>query len=93
MLFRSDDMSTWEKIDGLVIPDNVKTIGKEAFRGFFVKSLTVGSSVQYIEDNVFSAEFIPETYKYFATVYIKRPDIVISDKAFNENDNIKIVMG
>ena len=50
-------------------------------------------SVQYIEDNVFSAEFIPETYKYFATVYIKRPDIVISDKAFNENDNIKIVMG
>lgn len=88
-----DDMSTWEKIDGLVIPDNVKTIGKEAFRGFFVKSLTVGSSVQYIEDNVFSAEFIPETYKYFATVYIKRPDIVISDKAFNENDNIKIVMG
>ena len=88
-----DDMSTWETIDGLVIPDNVKIIGEEAFRGFFVKSLTVGRSVQYIEDNVLSAEFIPETYKYFATIYIKRPDIVISDKAFGINDNIKIVMG
>ena len=86
-----DDMSTWEKIDGLVIPDNVKTIGKEAFRGFFVKSLTVGSSVQYIEDKVLLAERIPDVYKNSATIYIKSPDIVISDRAFDENDYINIV--
>ena len=42
-----DDRSAWETIDGLVVPDNVKTIGTEAFTGFLVKSLTFGSGVKY----------------------------------------------
>ena len=87
-----DDESTWEKIDGLVIPDNVKTIGTEAFTGFLVKSLTFGSGVKYVEENVLLAADVPNTYKNMATIYVKNHDIVISKKAFDANDQINIVM-
>ena len=87
-----DDESTWEKIDGLVIPDNVKTIGTEAFMGFFVKSLTFGSGVKYVEENVLLAAFVPGEYRSMATIYVKNHDIVISKKAFDANDQINIVM-
>ena len=87
-----DDESTWEKIDGLVIPDNVKTIGTEAFMGFLVKSLTFGSGVKYVEENVLLAAYVPNTYKNMATIYVKNHDIVISKKAFDANDQINIVM-
>ena len=87
-----DDESTWEKIDGLVIPDNVKTIGTEAFMGFLVKSLTFGSGVKYVEENVLLAADVPNTYKNMATIYVKNHDIVISKKAFDANDQINIVM-
>ena len=87
-----DDESTWEKIDGLVIPDNVKTIGTEAFMGFLVKSLTFGSGVKYVEENVLLAAFVPGEYRSMATIYVKNHDIVISKKAFDANDQINIVM-
>ena len=87
-----DDESTWEKIDGLVIPDNVKTIGTEAFTGFLVKSLTFGSGVKYVEENVLLAAFVPGEYRSMATIYVKNHDIVISKKAFDANDQINIVM-
>ena len=87
-----DDESTWEKIDGLVIPDNVKTIGTEAFMGFLVKSLTFGSGVKYVEENVLLAAFVQGEYRSMATIYVKNHDIVISKKAFDANDQINIVM-
>ena len=87
-----DDRSAWETIDGLVVPDNVKTIGTEAFTGFFVKSLTFGSGVKYVEENVLLAADVPNTYKNMATIYVKNHDIVISKKAFDANDQINIVM-
>ena len=87
-----DDESTWEKIDGLVIPDNVKTIGTEAFMGFLVKSITFGSGVKYVEENVLLAAFVPGEYRSMATIYVKNHDIVISKKAFDANDQINIVM-
>ena len=87
-----DDRSAWETIDGLVVPDNVKTIGTEAFTGFLVKSLTFGSGVKYVEENVLLAADVPNTYKNMATIYVKNHDIVISKKAFDANDQINIVM-
>lgn len=87
-----DDRSAWETIDGLVVPDNVKTIGTEAFTGFLVKSLTFGSGVKYVEENVLLAADVPDTYKNMATIYVKNHDIVISKKAFDANDQINIVM-
>lgn len=87
-----DDRSAWETIDGLVVPDNVKTIGTEAFMGFLVKSLTFGSGVKYVEENVLLAADVPNTYKNMATIYVKNHDIVISKKAFDANDQINIVM-
>ena len=87
-----DDRSAWETIDGLVVPDNVKTIGTEAFTGFLVKSLTFGSGVKYVEENVLLAADVPNTYKNMATIYVKNHDIVISKKAFDANDKINIVM-
>ena len=86
-----DDTSAWETLDGLVVPDNVKTIGTGAFMGFWVKSLTFGSGVKYVEDNVLRAVDIPGTYKSVTTIYIKNPDIVISERAFDANDQIDIV--
>ena len=90
--FDIEDYEAWELIDGLVIPDNVKTIGEEAFRGYFIRSIILGSGVEYIENDVFWAESCTEPYKDSATIYIKRPDIVISDDAFERDDYIKIVM-
>ena len=87
-----DDRSAWETIDGLVVPDNVKTIGTEAFTGFLVKSLTFGSGVKYVEENVLLAADVPNTYKNMAKIYVKNHDIVISKKAFDANDQINIVM-
>ena len=87
-----DDRSAWETIDGLVVPDNVKTIGTEAFTGFLVKSLTFGSGVKYVEENVLLAAFVPGEYRSMATIYVKNHDIVISKKAFDANDQINIVM-
>ena len=87
-----DDRSAWETIDGLVVPDNVKTIGTEAFTGFLVKSLTFGSGVKYVEENVLLAAFVPGEYRSMATIYVKNHDIVISKKAFDANDLINIVM-
>ena len=87
-----DDRSAWETIDGLVVPGNVKTIGTEAFTGFLVKSLTFGSGVKYVEENVLLAADVPNTYKNMATIYVKNHDIVISKKAFDANDQINIVM-
>ena len=87
-----DDRSAWETIDGLVVPDNVKTIGTEAFMGFLVKSLTFGSGVKYVEENVLLAAFVPGEYRSMATIYVKNHDIVISKKAFDANDQINIVM-
>ena len=87
-----DDRSAWETIDGLVVPDNVKRIGTEAFTGFLVKSLTFGSGVKYVEENVLLAADVPNTYKNMATIYVKNHDIVISKKAFDANDQINIVM-
>ena len=87
-----DDRSAWETIDRLEVPDNVKTIGTEAFTGFLVKSLTFGSGVKYVEENVLLAADVPNTYKNMATIYVKNHDIVISKKAFDANDQINIVM-
>ena len=51
-----DDASTWEKIDGLVIPDNVKTIGSNAFAGYTICSMTLGSSVECIDTSAFGGD-------------------------------------
>ena len=83
-----DDESTWEKIDGLVIPDNVKTIGCGAFAGYSICSITLGSSVECIASLAFGgwsskAGLVDDNSKRYAVVYMKNNNIQIKDNAFD----------
>ena len=83
-----DDESTWEKIDGLVIPDNVKTIGCGAFAGYTICSMTLGSSVECIDTSAFGGDLskaglIDDNSKEYAVIYIKSNNIQIKDNAFD----------
>ena len=82
-----DDESTWEKIDGLVIPDNVKTIGCGAFAGYSICSITLGSSVECIASLAFGgwsskAGLVDDNSKRYAVVYMKNNNIQIKDKKY-----------
>ena len=83
-----DDASTWEKIDGLVIPDNVKTIGSNAFAGYTICSMTLGSSVECIDTSAFGGDLskaglTDDNSKEYAVIYIKSNNIQIKDNAFD----------
>ena len=86
-----DDASTWEKIDGLVIPDNVKTIGSNAFAGYIICSMTLGSSVECIDTSAFGGDLSKagltednsKESKEYAVIYIKSNNIQIKDNAFD----------
>ena len=83
-----DDESTWEKIDGLVIPDNVKTIGSNAFAGYTICSMTLGSSVECIDTSAFGGDLskaglTDDNSKEYAVIYIKSNNIQIKDNAFD----------
>ena len=91
-----DDESTWEKIDGLVIPDNVKTIGCGAFAGYSICSITLGSSVECIASLAFGgwsskAGLVDDNSKRYAVVYMKNNNIQIKDNAFNIGGYVRVV--
>ena len=91
-----DDESTWEKIDGLVIPDNVKTIGCSAFAGYSICSITLGSSVECIASLAFGgwsskAGLVDDNSKRYAVVYMKNNNIQIKDNAFNIGGYVRVV--
>ena len=91
-----DDESTWEKIDGLVIPDNVKTIGCGAFAGYSICSITLGSSVECIASLAFGgwsskAGLADDNSKRYAVVYMKNNNIQIKDNAFNTGGYVRVV--
>ena len=91
-----DDESTWEKIDGLVIPDNVKTIGCGAFAGYSICSITLGSSVECIASLAFGgwsskAGLADDNSKRYAVVYMKNNNIQIKDNAFNIGGYVRVV--
>lgn len=48
----------------------------------------------YIEDNSIQAEpdDEPEAYTGFTKIYVKRPDISISDNAFINGDKVKVII-
>ena len=90
------DESTWEKIDGLVIPDNVKTIGCGAFAGYSICSITLGSSVECIASLAFGgwsskAGLVDDNSKRYAVVYMKNNNIQIKDNAFNIGGYVRVV--
>ena len=89
-----NNYKTWEIVSRLVIPDNVKTIGSGAFTQCYVRSLILGSGVMYIEDNSIQAEpdEEPEAYTVSTKIYVKRPDISISDNAFINGDKVKVII-
>ena len=89
-----NNYKTWEIVSRLVIPDNVKTIGSGAFTQCYVRSLILGSGVMYIEDNSIQAEpdEEPEAYTGSTKIYVKRPDISISDNAFINGDKVKVII-
>ena len=91
-----DDESTWEKIDGLVIPDNVKTIGCGAFAGYSICSITLGSSGECIASLAFGgwsskAGLVDDNSKRYAVVYMKNNNIQIKDNAFNIGGYVRVV--
>ena len=91
-----DAESTWEKIDGLVIPDNVKTIGCGAFAGYSICSITLGSSVECIASLAFGgwsskAGLVDDNSKRYAVVYMKNNNIQIKDNAFNIGGYVRVV--
>ena len=89
-----NNYKTWEIVSRLVIPDNVKTIGSGAFTQCYVRSLILGSGVMYIEDNSIQAEpdEEPGAYTGSTKIYVKRPDISISDNAFINGDKVKVII-
>ncbi len=89
-----NNYKTWKIVSRLVIPDNVKTIGSGAFTQCYVRSLILGSGVMYIEDNSIQAEpdEEPEAYTGSTKIYVKRPDISISDNAFINGDKVKVII-
>ena len=89
-----NNYKTWEIVSRLVIPDNVKTIGSGAFTQCYVRSLILGSGVMYIEDNSIQAEpdEEPEAYTGSTKIYVKRPDISISDNVFINGDKVKVII-
>lgn len=89
----TDETETREDIVGLVIPDNVKTIGKEAFSEYDISYITLENGVEFIEDYAFEGCGLKdENDNWYAVVYVKRDNIHISDKAFAGGESVRIVM-
>ena len=89
----TDETETREDIVGLVIPDNVKTIGTEAFSEYDISYITLENGVEFIEDYAFEGCGLKdENDNWYAVVYVKRDNIHISDKAFAGGESVRIVM-
>ena len=89
----TDETETREDIVGLVIPDNVKTIGTEAFSEYDISYITLENGVEFIEDYAFEGYGLKdENDNWYAVVYVKRDNIHISDKAFAGGESVRIVM-
>ena len=89
----TDETETREDIVGLVIPDNVKTIGTEAFSEYDISYITLEHGVEFIEDYAFEGCGLKdENDNWYAVVYVKRDNIHISDKAFAGGESVRIVM-
>ena len=89
----TDETETREDIVGLVIPDNVKTIGTEALSEYDISYITLENGVEFIEDYAFEGCGLKdENDNWYAVVYVKRDNIHISDKAFAGGESVRIVM-
>ena len=89
----TDETETREDIVGLVIPDNVKIIGTEAFSEYDISYITLENGVEFIEDYAFEGYGLKdENDNWYAVVYVKRDNIHISDKAFAGGESVRIVM-
>ena len=84
-----------ETVNGLVIPDNVKTIGSKAFGGYYICSITLGSSVERVESAAFGwlkGGWNDDNSKTYAIIYIKNNNIQLAQDAFNIGDYVKVIM-
>jgi len=84
-----------ETINGLVVPDNVKTIGSKAFGGYYICSITLGSSVERVESTAFGwlqGGWRDDSLKTYAIIYIKNNNIQIAQDAFNIGDYVNVIM-
>ncbi len=84
-----------ETVNGLVIPDNVKTIGSKAFGGYYICSITLGSSVERVESTAFGwlkGGWNDDSSKTYAIIYIKNNNIQLAQDAFNIGDYVKVIM-
>ena len=79
-------------LQNLLIPDNVKTIGMQAFKDYYTRSVILSSSVQKIENNAFNADYSPDSNVSNAKVYVKGNNILMAEKVFGTYQNYEIIM-
>ena len=79
-------------LQNLLIPDNVKTIGMQAFKDYYTRSVILSSSVQKIENNAFNADYSPDSKVSNTKVYVKGNNILMAEKVFGTYQNYEIIM-
>ena len=79
-------------LQNLLIPDNVKTIGMQAFKDYYMGSVILSSSVQKIENNAFNADYSPDSKVSNTKVYVKGNNILMAEKVFGTYQNYEIIM-